>query len=483
MLWAFRIWARYIHDQKVQEVQAVMDLKVNSMRKEEAGMTPFEHANAAFALSEHLRKKRDGVVSDIRKGVHHIHKTVTMTPKLAAVRYRRENPYENFEVDTAVSAVDSILQTAQENFMYSEQKRKERNEVQYAFEMELKILTERIAVMVQSVASLDAEGHSKLCCEVISTLNLSKEREGLVYREMLKVDDTNLNTLVKYGVYLFDVEGSRQGAINQFEKALSIDPKHVPTLIDYGCRLILMGEYAEAEKLLKNACEYDVDCVQALCEYAIYLYTIKGDMQLAEVKFREATLKDSNHERSLLYYASLLKDMKRFNQAGNCYSTILAHNPTHIIALNSYALILCQQSEYQKAEGMFESVLEIDGENISALINYAIMLHQTLPKLSSKVLVSPNITRKIIPKIRELLMRLDALNPPASTASKCRSMLDLVAEYEHRIAGLDPDCPIEKENNDFLSAIIDAIFPTKKKKHNTGDSGTRSSGASCFSCC
>lgn len=315
-------------------------------------------------------------------------------------------------------------------------------------------------------ALADEVSHEALCQNIQSSLDLDRKGIESMYRAMLGVDARNVYTLRKFAAFLHDVEHEYTAVRVMYERALAEDGSNVSTLYNYGCLLKEMKEYEHAQIVWEKALKVDPKHVMTLSAYGIFLHDVLKNNLLAEVKYKAALDRNPTHEITLFNYGVLLKENKRYDEACEMYSRLLNVNPSHLRGLQNYAVSLCLIADYPTAGMMFQKALDIEGKHVLTLINYATMLTQTLPKISARVIISPNIEQRIIPKIRELLDKVTSLPISETTEAKTTVMYQQVQDYEFQIKmTYDYDeCPIESENNCCLSGVVDCIFPVKKSK-------------------
>lgn len=107
-----------------------------------------------------------------------------------------------------------------------------------------------------------------------------------------------------------DAAGDREAAIQELRRAVAADPTNVAALFDLAYRLDLVGEEEEALALYERACESQPAPVNALINLAI-LCEDNGDYARAERCLRQVIETNPDHPRARLY----MKDVQASREA------------------------------------------------------------------------------------------------------------------------------------------------------------------------
>ena len=110
--------------------------------------------------------------------------------------------------------------------------------------------------------------------------------------------------------------------------------------------------------------------------YAIFLETVRGDMDQAEQMYQQAIDADPHHANNLGNYANFLKNIRGdTDQAEQMYQQAIDADPHHANNLGNYAIFLeTVRGDTDQAEQMYQQAIDADPRNTNSLGNYAQLL-------------------------------------------------------------------------------------------------------------
>jgi tetratricopeptide (TPR) repeat protein len=140
---------------------------------------------------------------------------------------------------------------------------------------------------------------------------------------------------------------------------------------DYGIGLLLQGDLKAAAAAFQRVTEIDprnpdgwVNIGRAAVQ--------EGDMERARVVLEKALALSPDLARANFFYAKVLRNDGRFDEAAAHLRKVLVQYPRDRVALNDLGRILFLQRKYNEAVPVLESVLGVDPEDLQA--HYNLML-------------------------------------------------------------------------------------------------------------
>jgi tetratricopeptide (TPR) repeat protein len=140
---------------------------------------------------------------------------------------------------------------------------------------------------------------------------------------------------------------------------------------DYGIGLLLQGDLKAAQAAFRKVTEIDpknpdgwVNIGRAAVQ--------EGDMELARTVIERALTLKPDLARANFFYAKVLRNDGRFDDAAGRLRQVLAQYPRDRVVLNDLGRILFLQRRYQDAITQLKAVLAIDPEDLQA--HYNLML-------------------------------------------------------------------------------------------------------------
>ncbi len=134
----------------------------------------------------------------------------------------------------------------------------------------------------------------------------------------------------------------------------------------------------ERERIYQKAISALPDAHELLCNYAIFLKTVREDYEKAEEYFLRALAADPLDADYLGNYALFLTEIgKDYGKAEDHYVRALAADPTHVNNLGNYALFLTDiREDYNKAEENYFRALSAEPVDARHIGNYALFLER-----------------------------------------------------------------------------------------------------------
>ena len=128
--------------------------------------------------------------------------------------------------------------------------------------------------------------------------------------------------------------------------------------------------------MYQQAINADPDDASTLGGYALFLHTIRGDMDQAQNMYLQAINADPSNARNLGNYAYFLFTVRHdMDQAQNMYLQAINADPDDASTLGGYALFLhTVRGDMDQAQNMYQQAINADPNNARNLGNYAQLL-------------------------------------------------------------------------------------------------------------
>ena len=133
---------------------------------------------------------------------------------------------------------------------------------------------------------------------------------------------------------------------------------------------------SSTETMFQNAIASNPHDITILGDYALFLETVRGDMNQAEQVFQHALAVDPRHANTLGNYALFLQNQKGdTSQAQIIFQRAIEADPHDASNLGDYAVFLHTIiNDTDQAEIMYKRAIEADPQNATNLRNYAAFL-------------------------------------------------------------------------------------------------------------
>jgi tetratricopeptide (TPR) repeat protein len=194
------------------------------------------------------------------------------------------------------------------------------------------------------------------------------------YDRALAIEPNNVYALSNKGLALYNL-GNYQEAINQYDRALAIEPNNVEVLNNKGLALYRLERYDEAIVSFNRLLETEPNNVYALSNTGVVLDE-SGRYPEATGYFDRALAIEPNNVYALSNKGLALYNLGNYQEAINQYDRALAIGPNNVYALNNKAAGLYSLARYDEAMQNIDKVLQIDPTNLYALTNKGLILSQ-----------------------------------------------------------------------------------------------------------
>lgn len=225
---------------------------------------------------------------------------------------------------------------------------------------------------------------------VYNRLNLAANLQLLRLEEALAIDPHHPEVQKNLAEVNYTVassllqKGQFEAAIVQFEKVLSISPKHVRSLLERGRCLYNLGRMEEAIKSYTRAASLEPNLVAAYSGLGVAYMELK---LLAEAKGAfQQVLRLDPHSSSAFMHLGLLANMTGLSGVGvNMIRRALELNPNSPEAHNNLGLILREQGEIAEAFVHYQKTKAHATQNPDYYSGYLLTLNY-LPGLSPEAI-------------------------------------------------------------------------------------------------
>ena len=175
------------------------------------------------------------------------------------------------------------------------------------------------------------------------------------------------------------IEGASPSSTNaMFQRAIDATPEIDATVLgNYAIFLhTVRGDMDQAQDMYQQAITADPHHANNLGAYATFLKNIRGDMDHAQDMYQQAITADPHHANNLGNYATFLETVQGdMDQAQDMYQQAITADPHHAKNLGNYAIFLeTVQGDMDQAQDMYQQAITADPHNANNLGNYAIFL-------------------------------------------------------------------------------------------------------------
>ena len=155
-----------------------------------------------------------------------------------------------------------------------------------------------------------------------------------------------------------------------YQQAIDLDPHDAPTLGGYALFLhTVRGDMNQAQNMYQQAINADPSNARNLRTYANFLKNVRGDMNQADQMYLQAIAADPADATILGNYANFLNTVRGdMDQAQNMYHRAITADPHHANNLGNYAQILFAKSDDTEAISLTEKAIALaDNDNTPLL--------------------------------------------------------------------------------------------------------------------
>ena len=209
--------------------------------------------------------------------------------------------------------------------------------------------------------------------------SIAKEiKVALTPEEKALIDRTHASNLEAYKLYLKGrhswntrTEEGLYKAIDHFQKAIELEPDYAMAYVGLADAYNMLGSYdlllpREAYQKSKaaalKALEKDEQLAEAYTSLAWVKYRLDLDWFEAEADFNWAIGLNPGYATAHQWYAALLRDMSRFDEALAEINQALDLDPFSLPIMTSIGFLFYQARQYDQAMEHCQKVLEIDAE-------------------------------------------------------------------------------------------------------------------------
>jgi len=196
------------------------------------------------------------------------------------------------------------------------------------------------------------------------------------------------------GIYLAENQRNTE-SINDFKKAVSIQPNDAKTNFNLGNNLLNLGMLDEAEIYLRKAVLLNVQNPEIFLSLGICKQKQKNTKKAIEY-FTKAISINPNYEEAYVNRAGCFTQINDTTSAKNDYKKALTLNPASVETWYNQSVLLIEQKKYNEAIQMLNRVINMNENHTMALINRGLSkvqindLSGAIADLSKAIEVEPN---------------------------------------------------------------------------------------------
>ena len=179
---------------------------------------------------------------------------------------------------------------------------------------------------------------------------------------------------------LFENQGAMNKAVVQYQRAVDLDPDHVPSLNRMGVLLARLNQHAAAERALLRAVEIRPDSALLLNNLG-FEYVLQKRWTDAEEEFRNAIALMPDLSRARINLGVALAMLDRYGEALEQFRAVLPEPD----AFYNLGLVLRSKHQYHDAAGVFQLALDFNPDFHAA----GKQLEQIRPKLAQASTLEP----------------------------------------------------------------------------------------------
>jgi len=170
-------------------------------------------------------------------------------------------------------------------------------------------------------------------------------------------------------------DGRTDEALEQFEAALRLDPRHIHTLIRLGNTLVGLRRYEQALAAYDRALAVSPLVLDALCNRGSALRAVGRHLEALETYDRALTVDPRSFE-SLYNRGHVLRDLQRYGEALRSYDNALAITPGNAAMLSIRGRTLVDLGRPNEALASFNEAIAVRPDFVEALYNSAVALER-----------------------------------------------------------------------------------------------------------
>ncbi len=194
-----------------------------------------------------------------------------------------------------------------------------------------------------------------------------------IYREILKLNPRNLQTLHNYALLLLQT-GNITEAINRFNEVLAIHPEFSDAHCNLGSALACEGRHVEAIASFKQALKLRTEYPAAWFNLANAFREI-GNLKDAERAYNQFLKLNPDHAEAHFNLAIVLSDQGRYQEAYSSCKKSIDLNPDHAEGHYNIARLLTRIDRFEEAVRAYTRAVEIKPDYADAHFNLGKILH------------------------------------------------------------------------------------------------------------
>ncbi len=156
-------------------------------------------------------------------------------------------------------------------------------------------------------------------------------------------------------------QGDADAAIHQYNKALDIDPKHLPSLYRLGVIAAEQKNYSESISIWKQYITASNDAPEGYGNLG-YAYELNNQPDLAEATYKKGIEKDFRNPSCRTNYGLMLARRNKIPEAIKMWNPVLSDAEIHYDLAGIYA----QNGRKQEAKAEYQRALACDPKLIDA---------------------------------------------------------------------------------------------------------------------
>jgi len=222
---------------------------------------------------------------------------------------------------------------------------------------------------------------SSLCAGLLLILGMASWQRTLVYKneEVFWADTVarNPNCWMGYnnlGNALLQ-KGKVDEALEQFQKALEINPYYVDARSNLGAALFQKGQLDDAVAQYKKTLEINPNYAQANYNLGLVLFQ-KGQLDDAIAHYQKAVKINPYHPEAHNNFGNALLQKGQVDEAVDQFQKALEINPDYVDAHSNLGAALFQKGQLDDAVAQYKKALDIDPDYVNAHYNLGNALFQ-----------------------------------------------------------------------------------------------------------
>jgi tetratricopeptide (TPR) repeat protein len=192
------------------------------------------------------------------------------------------------------------------------------------------------------------------------------------YHKAIQIDPNSADTLNNLG-FALAAKGRFDEAIENYYKAIQIKPNYTDALNNLGLALVAKGRFDEAIENYRKAIQIDPNSAITLNNLGVAL-AAKGRFDEAIENFRKTIQIDPNPADALNNLGFALAAKGRFDEAIENYRKAIQINPNSAPALDNLGFALAAKGRFDEAIGDFRKAIQINPNSAPALDNLGMAL-------------------------------------------------------------------------------------------------------------